>query len=309
MLDKSRLPVTVWPSFAIPLPALRVRYHVELVRGRFLVLLPSDERELELPDEFYLRNFLDVDGSDPRAVCDFFSIYGHMTPFGQMRNRPPATAGNRSRTTGWNRLRDDAERASRNGRDVREVAGESVSPGLVRHFGEFGFYQRAMRGMVRLWALVSGTVSMSEFLAEWDIADWPLDEPFSDDVARVDLAQVLNGALVPFHARLNVMDATGRESLRGHMDVYNLMCLQLFNHIAEGATYRDPCPHCGRLFVHQQGGAKYRQHRNTGLTYCSPSCQRAAKQKRYRENLAKRKRAQSNQVDHSTEGGTHGENS
>ena len=66
--------------------------------------------------------------------------------------------------------------------------------------------------------------------------------------------------------------------------LFEACALELFNHIAEGATYRT-CANetCGKTFVRQQGRAQYGQNRTTGeLLYCSASCARAQAQRRYR---------------------------
>lgn len=66
--------------------------------------------------------------------------------------------------------------------------------------------------------------------------------------------------------------------------LFEACALELFNHIAEDATYRT-CANetCGRIFVRQQGRAQYGQNRTAGhLLYCSASCARAQAQRRYR---------------------------
>jgi alpha-galactosidase len=42
---------------------------------------------------------------------------------------------------------------------------------------------------------------------------------------------------------------------------------------------------CGRVFVHQLGGAQHGQYRSTGLQYCSPKCARMQVQRRYRRRV------------------------
>ena len=65
--------------------------------------------------------------------------------------------------------------------------------------------------------------------------------------------------------------------------LYHLCCLELYNHIVEGATYRT-CANepCGRTFVRQQGRAEHGQYRTKGVKYCSASCARAQAQRELR---------------------------
>lgn len=65
--------------------------------------------------------------------------------------------------------------------------------------------------------------------------------------------------------------------------LYHLCCLELYNHIVEGATYRT-CSNetCGHTFVRQEGRAEHGQYRTKGVKYCSATCARAQAQRELR---------------------------
>lgn len=66
-------------------------------------------------------------------------------------------------------------------------------------------------------------------------------------------------------------------------DLFSALCLQVFNAVAAG---RSPlvCANetCGRRFFVQQGRAEYRQHRTSGVKFCTDRCARAQAQREYR---------------------------
>lgn len=65
-----------------------------------------------------------------------------------------------------------------------------------------------------------------------------------------------------------------------HLSVCSVAFLQLYNHLAEGASVRRCAnQNCGRQFVRQRGRAEYGQHRTTGIKYCSRECARAQAQR------------------------------
>jgi hypothetical protein len=103
------------------------------------------------------------------------------------------------------------------------------------------------------------------------------------------LETTLNAALRAFHPRATI---TRRDRGPEYGWISGLTvslyccccCLELFNHIAEEATYRR-CQNdrCNRLFVRQKGRAEAGQHRREGVKYCSNYCARVAAQRSYRE--------------------------
>jgi hypothetical protein len=102
------------------------------------------------------------------------------------------------------------------------------------------------------------------------------------------LETTLTAGLRVFHPRVTLTAPEGRPE-HGWMSgatvsLYATCCLELYNHLAEEATYRR-CENrrCRRLFVRQKGRAQAGQHRRTGIKYCSSHCARAVAQRKYRE--------------------------
>ena len=77
---------------------------------------------------------------------------------------------------------------------------------------------------------------------------------------------------------------------RDGIPLYAILCLELFNHIAEHAPVYKTCQNetCGRLFVRQSRRALHRQHRTQGVKFCSSECARAQAQRQYRRRKAKK---------------------
>lgn len=73
----------------------------------------------------------------------------------------------------------------------------------------------------------------------------------------------------------------------GEIPLFSVLCLELYNHIAEQASYRR-CENetCGRFFVRQSGRSEHGQYRTRGVKYCSAECSRRQAQRAYRRRKA-----------------------
>jgi hypothetical protein len=151
----------------------------------------------------------------------------------------------------------------------------------------------SLRDAIKAWRVLRGEVEADSL--EWEGApegpgqDWPRGR---HDAAAL-LQVVLEAGLEAMYPRVDVF-AEAPAGDEGGIDVsYNIgfarqppffaiCCLELFNHIAEGAAYLT-CANetCHRLFVRQSGRAQHGQHRLRGVLYCSPSCAKATAQRRY----------------------------
>ena len=159
------------------------------------------------------------------------------------------------------------------------------------HIEEFRQAARLIRDMVRLRLyLQEGELELTALQSSWEseipVRGQSRDYPQPIEAAAV-LAEAMNPALEPFHARVELQVGDGARAIVGapKASTFECLALQLANHIAEKAAYRT-CENssCERYFVRQRGRSTKGRHRNVGIRYCSASCARAAAQRSYRES-------------------------
>jgi hypothetical protein len=128
-------------------------------------------------------------------------------------------------------------------------------------------------------------------LDAWPANGFEAYPPDFESLAWAAFSIALNVGLRPFHAHAEhtYQPPGGGEFEVGipKIDLYQAACAQLFNLMVGGDTLRR-CENltCGQPFRHQLGGAKYRQHRSTGLRFCTPACARADASRQYRRRKA-----------------------
>jgi hypothetical protein len=176
-------------------------------------------------------------------------------------------------------------------------AGRFRARWMMESLTEFRFASRCIRDLVTAWQIVQSDSDPAKDVAWAAIPSGyshiPSPTTIDGRVHVVEsrtavltfLAHMLQAGLLPFHPRLVRSEdpPSGREYLFEGAPLYSVCCLELFNHIAEHATYRH-CANetCGRTFVRQTGRAEAGQHRTSGVKYCSSHCARAQAQRDHR---------------------------
>jgi hypothetical protein len=221
----------------------------------------------ELPPEWVLRQLADADLEDNDAVLALLEEYGTISlPYFDPTSIPPARhpllahlPTTEERPGDWWEGRTDGTIE-----DVR-------------------WWLKTARALAGIWRETS---------LGGDPSDAWLAEGFHPGLSQksacwAQFTLALNIGLKPFRAHAELPTDVGFTYGQPKAGLFSAACLQVFNLIVEEATARR-CENstCGRVFIHQLGGAKYGQHRTKGLRFCSPTCARAETQRQYRRRKA-----------------------
>jgi hypothetical protein len=263
--DQSRCPITVWPNTALP--------EVDVERRQLLV---SDGGELRwfdaldpepLPLEWVLWELADIDLDNDHALSDLLEHRGVISwPYFDRAYVPrrlhshlaSAPTAQERRQPRWWENRGDATLE-----DAR-------------------WWLKTARALARSWSYAD--VGQDPASA-WDREGF---ETISEDDLWAQFTLALDCGLIHFRARAEFLKVFpgGHEHTYGapRVGLYSAACRQIFNLIVNDETARRcESKTCGRIFVHQIGGATQGKYRSKGrLLFCSPSCARAETQRQYR---------------------------
>jgi hypothetical protein len=279
---------TLWPGTVLPIPALTPFGQVD-VDGDWITwpIAPSTgQSPKQLPEDFYLRELMEVQPDDPAAAATLFRTYGLLFDL----------EGRELNTQNYDiDVRDEIDAIPRHNPEWEKWT-SGVHRDLVR------VHLETAQSAVETWLACQRENGLEELVEPWvtketlaDLQDQTSHAPSRfrtlDDVRELliwtevqELEDTLNAALSKYS--VGIGDLSTR-----HPTVYSVAFLQLYNHLAEGASVRS-CDNenCRRSFVRQRGRAEYGQHRTTGIKYCSRECARAQAQRA----LRRRRRAESN---------------
>lgn len=292
---KGHFLVTHWPGQPVPEPAVWVpRLWGRAGEGLFVFGEDPDTEgptfddfsEVKLPHEAYLATFLPLAADDPKAVGDFCYRFGPVGRHGFLDL--PETVREFASMNGEYQLPSPWAEAAQ---APERYSGHPPRLWAVQNVAEVALHHAVLRDLVSLWRFLNDQLTLDELAAswstpagcewkmpptawgrDWDLGGWIVEGPSDpkSDATRL-LVEGLNPALEVFHVGISRQGSL--PPWWGKVNAYQVMCLQLANHIAEGVGYVTcAAEDCSRLFVRTEGYSRYGQNRLRGNRFCSVTC-------------------------------------
>ncbi|MEV6584114.1 hypothetical protein AB0M92_39000 [Streptomyces sp. NPDC051582] len=258
-------------------PDASVRVEGDWLVGDLRDPLAPRPKTVALPEDFYLRELMDLDPSDLETIAAWNRSYGRFCGWGTGLD-----------TDNWGLERED-EVLELADREHPERRAGATHKDLLR------VYVNEAQEAITTWIACRREGGL-DALVETEVNEEELTRLRADNAHRDDgwpqnldqlrefvlwskLAQ-LKGAM---QAALQVFSVGIGSLTDRHPTIYSVAFLQLYNHLAEDAVIRTCASEtCGRDFVRQRGRAEYGQNRTSGIKYCTRECARAQAQREHR---------------------------
>ena len=301
---KGQLRVTPWPGLPIPVPRLNGALYELDPHGMALrwtgqwAFVGEDERqadqrrrreeEISRLGEIYLE-LRRVDLGDPEAILKFANRFGVLAPGSLVRPFLPP----------------ELSRASDSGSG--SFAGESLD--------SFRFAARCLADLTDAFIFLGRpgadapiwreAGSMPGLHARKELSR----DTHTDPAVRAALKSLqvdprweaeqvlqagLTAGLAPFHPRVENLLGRPVWELASTIPTYAVCCLEIYNHICDGAHLRVCAKEdCSVEFVRQRGRAKKNRYRLEGVMYCSRQCATAVAVRHHRMKKRQQRKAAS----------------
>jgi len=284
----------LWPGSPLPIPQVMSVSEVQIDHGCVFSYEEPDYQN-HFPEEFILREALDLDPKNLERAAHFYKHYGELFAPNLKELPIPDTP----------ELRVKAQMIGLE-RKIKlaglEVVGDQFFTGL-----EIELHFEAMRFLAETWIAIKTpggleALAEREFTSEYVKAkreeilkttyEGFLDEVMGSEEVMLEIfwrerrarfVGFLDAALSKFHVGVDLLQER-------RASVYSVACLQLYNLMANHVPVR-VCANetCGRPFSQQIGTAKYGQYRKSGVKYCSKACGKAQNERERRRRKSPHK--------------------